>query len=41
MIGKIFGALIGYDAEPSLLQVVFWIVYIGIITILFKRKKNV
>ena len=41
MIGKVFSALVGYDAQPSLLQLLFWLAYIGYITILLKRKKNV
>jgi high-affinity iron transporter len=41
MIGKVLGALVGYDAQPSLLQVVFWFLYVGSLIILFQRKKNV
>jgi len=41
MMGKVFGALVGYDAQPSLLQVVFWLVYVGSVAIIFQRKKNV
>jgi len=41
IMGKVFGALVGYDAEPSLLQVAFWLLYVGSVAILFQRKKNV
>jgi len=41
IMGKVLGALIGYDAEPSLLQMVCWMTYILIIIFLYKRKKNV
>ena len=38
--GQILGALIGYDATPSLLQVVVFVGYI-LAALLFTRKKNV
>jgi high-affinity iron transporter len=39
--GKVLGVLIGYDATPSLLQVIIWFGYIGFINLLLWRKKDV
>ena len=39
--GKILGVLMGYDATPSLLQVVAWFAYIGFISLLLWRRKDV
>jgi high-affinity iron transporter len=40
-VGKVLGVLMGYDATPSLLQVIVWFGYIGFISLLLWRKKDV
>ncbi len=39
--GKVLGVLAGYDATPSLLQVVAWLGYITFISFMLLRRKNV
>lgn len=41
-VGKVLGVLMGYDASPSLLQLLSWVGYILLIGyLLYKRSKNV
>ena len=38
--GKVLGVLIGYDATPTLLQVIAWVGYLGLIGFLLMRRKK-
>jgi len=40
IVGRFLGILMGYDAKPSLLQVLGWMGYLLLIFIMIKRRRN-